>query len=71
LLLSPSDVEKANEPALKNYSWTPCTRKNFIAEALAWRNDSSTHRDSVTFFYFAGRGVQRMKSDAVLLLENC
>jgi len=69
LLLSPSPAETAAEPALAAAA-DRCTRAAFAAEARAWRRDARAHRDGMSWFYFAGHGVQRRKGDAVLLLED-
>ena len=64
VLLSPA----ANE-ALTNRA-DAATVDSFRREARSWRADAQTHRQNVTFFYFAGHGVQRTKEDAVLCLER-
>ncbi len=69
LLLSPSPDEVAVEPGLKGLA-EPCTLNNFLVAANDWRTDASSHQENVTFFYFAGHGVQRTKDDSVLLLED-
>jgi hypothetical protein len=38
--------------------------------ALAWREDCAAHEENVALCYFAGHGVQRTRTDAVLLLED-
>lgn len=68
LLLSPSAAEAQAEPEMAGLA-DAATLDNFLAEANEWRKDASTHAENVTFFYFAGHGVQRSKNDAVLLLE--
>ncbi len=69
LLLSPSAGEVAAEPNLNGLG-DPCTLGNFLAAANDWRDDAGSHQGNMTFFYFAGHGVQRTKDDAVLLLED-
>lgn len=69
LLLSPSPDEVAAEPNL-NGKGEPCILENFLVAADDWRNDAGSHQGNMTFFYFAGHGVQRTKDDAVLLLED-
>jgi hypothetical protein len=66
LLISPSATK---EPQLAGLA-DPATWANFEAEAKAWRDDASTGKDNITFFYFAGHGVERRKADAVLLLAD-
>jgi len=63
LLMSPS---AAKEPELAGVA-DAATRANFAAEAKAWREDAATGKDNITFFYFAGHGVERRRADAVLL----
>jgi hypothetical protein len=71
LLVSPSHDEAAQiGAALNQLGVNACTRQNFAMEAKQWRADASTHNENVTFFYFAGHGVQRSKNDGVLLLED-
>ena len=51
---------------------SPCTLENFTAEARDWREDAISDIDdsNMTFFYFAGHGIQRKNNDPVLLLED-
>ena len=65
VLLSPSP----QEPHLNGVA-DAATTMNVLAAANEWRNDASSNRDNVTFFYFAGHGVQRTKEDAVMCLED-
>jgi hypothetical protein len=67
LLLSPSEDEVAQ---LNGLAVAPCTQNNFRTAANEWRKDASSHKENVTFFYFAGHGVQRSKADQVLLMED-
>jgi hypothetical protein len=64
LLLAPSQSELAMGAS------AGATLSDLRREAKAWRADASTDPAAVTFFYFAGHGVQRTKGDAVLLLED-
>jgi hypothetical protein len=68
-LLSPSAGEEQAEPGMAGLS-ERCTRTNFTTELRRWRDDARSHRDNITLFYFAGHGVQRSKTDGVLLLED-
>lgn len=70
LLLSPSVGEEAAVPELAAAGASRCTRQNFTGEVRQWRTDAGSDNDNVTFFYFAGHGVQRTRSDSVLLLEG-
>jgi hypothetical protein len=65
VLLSPS----AQESSLKGVA-DEATVNNVLAAANDWRKDAGTNRDNVTFFYFAGHGVQRTKEDAVMCLRD-
>lgn len=85
LLLSPSAKEKPeiekgmreiselmkSEPQVK-ISETPsaCTRKDFAREAINWKEDAKSEDRNITFFYFAGHGIQRKNDDPILLLED-
>lgn len=69
LLLTPSPAELAAEPALSGLA-DPATIGNFDTAAHAWREDAKSHSNGVTFFYFAGHGVQRKGGDHVMLLEG-
>jgi hypothetical protein len=69
LLLSPSPTEADKEPTLNGLA-EPCTLNNFLQAATDWRADAGTNKGNVTFFYFAGHGIQRGKDDSVLLMED-
>lgn len=69
LLLSPSATELATEPEMATLA-APCTRSSFVSAAKQWRDDASSNREGMTFFYFAGHGVQRKVSDAIMLPED-
>lgn len=49
-----------------------CTRANFVSEIKDWQKDaiSQKHNNNYTFFYFAGHGAIRKRSDSLLLLED-
>ncbi len=66
-LASPSPGER-NDPRLAQAE--PATRESLRRAALAWRQDCAQDPDNVAFFYFAGHGVQRTRSDAVLLAAD-
>lgn len=68
VLLSPSPNEFDDLPDFEQMS--VATRENFRQSALAWRDDCATDRDNISLFYFAGHGVQRTRSDAVLLMHD-
>jgi hypothetical protein len=85
LLLSPSGAEAqkiaegmgeirqalADSGAKLQDNASPCTLDNFTAEAVGWRDDAAAGgEEGVTFFYFAGHGIQRKNNDPVLLPED-
>jgi hypothetical protein len=86
LLLSPSAAEEskiaqgmteirdalAGEPVTLSDTPSRCTLDTFAAEAGRWKTDaiSDTHDEHLTFFYFAGHGIQRKNNDPVLLVED-
>jgi len=69
VLLSPSPNELDEIPQIARDA-EMATRENIRRAALAWREDAATDRDNVALFYFAGHGVQRTRSDAVLLAHD-
>ena len=69
LLLSPSEAELAAIPEIAEFR-SSCALEAVRTAAGDWRTDAANDRTSVTFFYFAGHGVQRTRGDAVLLLED-
>jgi hypothetical protein len=69
LLLLPSSDEIVAEPNLNDLVRS-CALNDFLNEVYEWRDDASSHPGNMTFFYFAGHGIQRTKDDAVLLLED-
>lgn len=64
VLASPGPAEQAVAGSLRALT------DQVAAELNAWRDDCKTNRKHVALFYFAGHGVQRMKEDAVLCLED-
>jgi hypothetical protein len=67
-LASPSEGERAVDPELAGA--TACTRKNFAAMCREWRAQLAGNPANVSFFYFAGHGLQRSRGDAVMLFED-
>ena len=65
VLVSASPAEAALA-GLTNHA----TFDNVFAEAHDWRTDANSNPANITFFYFAGHGVQRSKEDAVLCLRD-
>lgn len=70
LLLSPSAGEKENSPKLVELNVDECNRQNFAREMLEWRKDAGTNKNNITFFYFAGHGIQNTKRNTALLLDD-
>jgi hypothetical protein len=64
LLLSPGEGDAPQETAELP------TLENFIRDASQWRRAAATHRESLTFFYFAGHGFATSASEQVLLLRD-
>lgn len=69
VLLSPSAKEIEVKPELKDLS-VPCTLEDFLLSTNEWRADAGTHRDNLTFFYFAGNGFELSKSNPVIMLRD-
>jgi hypothetical protein len=68
ILATPTAEEKQRDPRLASVE--AATLRNFRVATAAWREDARLSKESVTWFYFAGHGVQRSLGDAVLLLEE-
>lgn len=68
LLLSPSPEELRRDPRLAGAE--PVTRENLRRAAVDWRHECENDPDDIAFFYFAGHGLQRTRSDAVLLTSD-
>src|SRR5262245_11600356 len=70
LMLVPSADELAVEPELSAYK-ASCDTLAFTKAIARWRDLAGENPENVSFFYFAGHGVQRPKrGDHVLLLED-
>lgn len=65
-LLSPSP----GEMALNAFADRIATHDAVSRALLEWREDCASDPDNLAFFYFAGHGVQRTRTDAVLLLRD-
>lgn len=85
LLLSPSEAEQPqiaqglkeigellkDEPGVSLQEVAShCAHEDVEREARAWCKDAKSDNGNITFFYFAGHGVQRKDDDPVLLLED-
>src|SRR6266478_7947692 len=68
ILLSPSVGEQTDDAMALKAQRANIT--NFLEAASAWRTDASTHPENVSFFYFAGHGVQLGRGDDTLLLDD-
>jgi hypothetical protein len=75
LLLSANqnEIDRAVSPAIttvppmRNMSVPPCNLNNFRKAAADWRKDAMRQKTDVTFFYFAGHGIQEASNQALLL----
>lgn len=74
LLVSPSSTEENEiydaQPKLREKD-AHCTWVNFYTAANQWQEDASSHADNMTFFYFAGHGIELSRNTQALLLEDC
>lgn len=73
LLLAPSALEQSNAEFaadLPGLAVLSPEFRPFARSALAWRNDASDHKDSITLFYFGGHGVRTHTEDAVLAMAD-
>lgn len=69
LLLSPSPGEVAVHPPVQQAD-ARASVSAFLSHATEWRKDAASHRDNITFFYFAGHGLQRKPGEVTLLLDE-
>lgn len=68
VLASPSAQERAMGGTLANCQPATC---NLVVEALrAWCIDASKDPEDVALFYFSGHGIQRSRTDTVMLLQD-
>ena len=56
LLIAPSQEELESVPEIASFD-SSVDLTSFLTTAASWREDSSSHRDNVTLFYFAGHGL--------------
>jgi len=70
LLLTASAAEKAAEPALQNLNAVVPTWNAFRDAVWAWRRAAGANPRDMTFFYFAGHGLQRGPEEGILLLRD-
>lgn len=47
-----------------------CSWANFVADAESWRKCASASNEEITIFYFAGHGIGRQKTEALLLMDD-
>lgn len=66
LLLSPSDEESRKIPS----TVPSCELDNLTEAAHEWRKDTSSNKDNITIFYFAGHGLRRNSNDIVMLMQD-
>jgi hypothetical protein len=69
LLLAPSPQELEVEPGLADYV-RDCSFDEFLRTAKQWRQEAANHPDSIAIFYFAGHGLQRVRKDHVMLMQD-
>lgn len=81
LLLSPTPAEVAKTmapsaettfrlPPMDRLQVPRCDLFRFRAAADKWRKSGRVNRQGATFFYFSGHGIQRNRSDQLLLLDS-
>ncbi|MEA2863507.1 MAG: hypothetical protein QOC84_1463, partial [Bradyrhizobium sp.] len=70
LLLASSAAEKAAEPALQTLATPVPTWQAFKDAAWEWRTAASNNLEDITFFYFAGHGLQRSPEEGILVLAD-
>jgi Caspase domain len=70
LLLAPSPAEKAAEQALQNLNAVVPTWTAFKDALWAWQDAAAKDPNDMTFFYFAGHGMQRGPEEGILLLAD-
>jgi hypothetical protein len=70
LLVAPSAAEKAADADLKNLQAVVPTWEAFHDAAWAWREDAGKNPQDMTFFYFAGHGLQRGPEEGLLALAD-
>jgi hypothetical protein len=70
LLLTPNADELAAVPELAAFGGdgNRCSRGNFEADAMSWRE--LANGEDLALFYFAGHGIQRSRRDGILLLDD-
>jgi Caspase domain len=69
MLISPTAAERKREPALRGVK-AQATLRRFRMAAERWREEACTNPENVALFYFAGHGIQRLRQDHVILLEE-
>ncbi|MFD4367399.1 caspase family protein [Rhodococcus sp. NPDC058521] len=57
-------------PPIAQLKVPTCDQNNLSAATEAWRRSATANRDGATFFYFSGHGIQRTRSDQLLLLDT-
>jgi uncharacterized caspase-like protein len=70
LLLAPSEAEIARLDLGPKYPLVRATKSSFARAAADWRQVASERPGDITFFYFAGHGVQLKKNEQVLLIPG-
>lgn len=69
LMISPSEKEAEVEQQLSSLATSTSVDK-FLTAANEWRQDALTDPENVTFFYFAGNGLEVSKTEVVMLFQD-
>jgi Caspase domain len=69
LLLTPSEKELDARPEMKDLA-VKASKDNLMLLAKDWRGDSCTDPRNMTWFYFAGHGVERGRRDHIMLMDG-
>lgn len=77
LLMSPSAKERKKLTPIDLGAGQQLTRttvdkadwQHFVPEAIEWRKDASTDRNSMTFFYYSGHGLERLGRPLITLAD--
>lgn len=70
LLVAPSAAEQGADADLKNLQAVVPTWDAFHDAVWAWREDAGKNPQDITFFYFAGHGLQRWLDEGLLVLAD-
>jgi hypothetical protein len=65
--LTPIDLGQGKQ--LKKTKIDPADWKHFVPEAIEWRKEASADRNSMTFFYYSGHGLERLGTPLITLAD--